>query len=224
MSKIKSIGVQFSNSTVRMYMNDPVVELEMGSGRDTSPYRLKINGDTIGCETVAKLIIDDKIYTFADPYITPTYQDQGWGDEEVAWKRKLGLDCFSTIQEALGTNMIDQFLDTPFPTDDVVQKRKRQIEMQISKELYEKRKEREEEKRREEKRREEEKKKLKENQQAYSLDPGYGISAGVGGGTVYIGDVIASDSDNSVGVMGVSFSREELEALKEAARNMKLPV
>lgn len=47
MSKVKSIGIQFANGTVRMYLNEPEVELEIGKPDDTCPYRVKINGDTM---------------------------------------------------------------------------------------------------------------------------------------------------------------------------------
>ena len=213
MSKIHSLGVQFTNSTVRMYLNDPQIQLEIGHGRDTSPLRLKINGDTIGCETIAKLIIDGKIHTFLDPYIIPVYKDKGWVEEEIAWKGKLGQDCFNAIQDALGGDgMISQFLDTPFPKDEDVQKRKRLMEMQISKELYEKRKEKEERERKEK----EEQEKLKANQQSYTVNPSdYSISEV---GSIAINDVITGSSEIGIGLAGVSFTREEIAALKKAAK------
>ena len=212
MSKVNNLGIQYATGTVRMYLNDPVIELEIGSGIGTSKYRLKINGDTIGCETVAKLFIDGQVYTFSDPYIEPTYQDKDWSEEEVAWRKKLGLDCFMKIQEAIGVNIVDHFDNVPFTDDDVIQKKKRQIEMQISKELYEKRKEREEEK------------KLRENQQGISVSQYGNGTIGVQRRTVTYSDLVTQDNDTKVGVLGLQFGREEIEALKEVAKNMKPPV
>ena len=178
--RIRQIGVQFTNSTVKIYSNYPSVELEVGHARDTSPYRVKINGDTIGCETIAKLIIDDKIYTFPDPFIEPTYQDPDWFDEKLAWRKSLGNDCFTVIEEALDSSeIISKFLDTPFTKDEEVQKKKMVIEMHISKDLYAKRKEREEAKK---KREEEEKSKSK------SISTGYSLN---GTGTVKLTDVVS---------------------------------
>jgi hypothetical protein len=220
MSKVNNLGIQYANGTVRMYLNDPVIELEIGSGIDTSKYRLKINGDTIGCETVAKLFIDEQVYTFADPYIKPSYQDKDWSEEEVAWKKKLGLDCFMKIQEAIGVNIVDHFDNVPFPSDDVIQKKKRQIEMQISRELYDKRKEREEEKRKRE-----EERKLRENQQGTVLINQYpGITGNTGVSVVKFSDVITQEDDGKLGMLGIPFDRDEIQALKEVVKNMKPPV
>ena len=219
MSKVNNLGIQYATGTVRMYLNDPVIELEIGSGIGTSKYRLKINGDTIGCETVAKLFIDGQVYTFSDPYIEPTYQDKDWSEEEVAWRKKLGLDCFMKIQETIGVNIVDHFDNVPFTADDVIQKKKRQIEMQISKELYEKRKEREEEKRKRE-----EEKKLRENQQGISVIQYGNVTIGSQRRTVTYSDLVTQDNDTKVGMLGLQFGREEIEALKEVAKNMKPPV
>ena len=213
MSKIHSIGIQYANSSVRMYMNDPAIELRMGSEQDLSLYRLKINGDTMDCRDIAKLIIDGKIYTFTDPYIRPSYKDKGWSEEETAWKIKLGLDCFTTIQEALEPNMLEQILEAPFPKDDEVQKRKRQMEMQISKDLYEKRKEKEELER---KAQEERERNEREWMEKYLADPQSQLgTAKIASNVIYANASI----DTSVDREPISFSREEIRALKEMAKD-----
>ena len=137
MSKVKSIGIQYANGTVRMYLNEPAVELEMGLPDDTCPYRVKINGDTIECRDVAKLIIDEMIVSYPDPYIKiPVPRNQ---EEVRAWRSKLGLSAFSDIWRAVSGNtndMIDLFAKAELKSDDEIEKAKRVIELQVAKEMY----------------------------------------------------------------------------------------
>lgn len=137
MSKVKSIGIQYANGTVRMYLNEPVVELELGSMKDTSPYRVKINGDTIECRSIAKLIIDEWAASYPDPYIEiPSVRIK---EELTIWRSKLGLSAFSDIWRIVSDNasdMIDIFSKTQLKSDDEIEKAKKVIEMQVAKEMH----------------------------------------------------------------------------------------
>lgn len=138
MSKVKSIGIQFANGTVRMYLNEPAVELEIGKPDDTCPYRVKINCDTIECREIAKLIIDDWVVSYPDPYIKmPSVRSK---DEVRIWRSKLGLSAFSDIWRVVSDNasdMIDIFSKAELKSDDEIEKAKRVIEMQVAKEMHE---------------------------------------------------------------------------------------
>lgn len=146
MSKVNSIGIQFANGTVRMYLNEPTVELEIGKPDDTCPYRVKINGDTMECREIAKLIIDNWTVSYPDPYIKiPTIRNK---DELAAWRSKLGLAAFSDIWRVVSDNasdMIDQFSKTELKSDIEIEKAKKVIEMQVAKEMHELRKNKPEE-------------------------------------------------------------------------------
>lgn len=138
MSKVKSIGIQFANGTVRMYLNEPAVELEIGKPDDTCPYRVKINGDTMECREIAKLIIEDWVVSYPDPYIKiPSVRNK---DELQIWRSKLGLSAFSDIWRVVSDNandMIDIFSKTELKSDDEIEKAKKVIEMQVAKEMHE---------------------------------------------------------------------------------------
>ena len=137
MSKVKSIGIQYANGTVRMYLNEPAVELEIGKPDDTCPYRVKINGDTIECRDIAKLIIDDWAVSYPDPYIKiPSIRN---GEELKAWRSKLGLSAFSDIWRVVSDNandMIDLFSKAELKSDVEIEKAKKVIEMQVAKEMH----------------------------------------------------------------------------------------
>ena len=141
MGKVNYIGIQFANGTVRMYLNEPAVELEIGKPDDTCPYRVKINGDTMECREIAKLIIDGWTVSYPDPYIKIP---QTRSKEEVRiWRSKLGLTAFSDIWRAVSDNandMIDMFSKTSLKSDDEIEKAKKVIEMQVAKEMHEIRK------------------------------------------------------------------------------------
>lgn len=224
MSKINSIGIQFANGTVRMYLNEPVVELELGSMKDTSPYRVKINGDTIECRSIAKLVIDEWSVSYPDPYIEiPSVRIK---EELNAWRSKLGLAAFSDIWRVVSDNksdMIDIFSKTELKSDVEIEKAKKLIEMQVAKETYEKRKEFEEKQRKER----EEKERNLANPQTFISPPNY-INSPSNVGTVKISDVISADYDQVLAVADrnevISFSMDEIKALKEAVKNMNPPV
>lgn len=139
MSKVKSIGIQFANGTVRMYLNEPVVELEIGKPDDTYPYRVKINGDTMGCRDIAKLIIDNWVVSYPDPYIKIPSEIRN-NEELQIWRRKLGLSAFSDIWRVVGDNandMLDSFSKAELKSDAEIEKAKKVIEMQVAKEMHE---------------------------------------------------------------------------------------
>jgi hypothetical protein len=137
MSKVKNIGIQFANGTVRMYLNEPTVELEIGKPDDTCPYRVKINGDTMECREIAKLIVDDWVVSYPDPYIKiPSIRSS---DELKAWRSKLGLSAFSDIWRVVSDNsndMIDVFSKAELKSDAEIEKAKKVIEMQVAKEMH----------------------------------------------------------------------------------------
>lgn len=138
MSKVKSIGIQFANGTVRMYLNEPAVELEIGKPDDTCPYRVKINGDTMECREIAKLIVDNWVVSYPDPYIKiPSVRNK---DELQIWRSKLGLSAFSDIWRVVSDNandIIDMFSKAELKSNDEIEKTKRVIEMQVAKEMHE---------------------------------------------------------------------------------------
>jgi hypothetical protein len=129
-----------------MYLNEPVVELELGSMKDTSPYRVKINGDTIECRSIAKLVIDEWSVSYPDPYIEiPSVRIK---EELNAWRSKLGLAAFSDIWRVVSDNandMIDLFSKAQLKSDDEIEKAKKVIEMQVAKEMHELKKDQPEE-------------------------------------------------------------------------------
>ena len=137
MSKVKSIGIQYANGTVRMYLNEPAVELELGLPDDTCPYRVKINGDTIDCRDISKLIVDNWVVSYPDPYIKiPVPRNQ---EEVRAWRSELGLSAFTDIYHVVSDNandMIDIFPKAELKSDDEIDKAKRVIEMQVAKEMH----------------------------------------------------------------------------------------
>ena len=137
MSKVNSIGIQYANGTVRMYLNEPVVGLEIGKPDDTCPYRVKINGDTIECRDIAKLIIDNCALSYPDPYIKiPSIRNK---EELAIWRSKLGLSAFSDIWRIVSDNasdMIDVFSKTELKSDEEIEKAKKVIEMQVAKEMH----------------------------------------------------------------------------------------
>ena len=145
MSKVKSIGIQFANGTVRMYLNEPAVELEIGKPDDTCPYRVKINGDTMECREIAKLIVDNWVVSYPDPYIKiPSVRNK---DELQIWRSKLGLSAFSDIWRVVSDNandMIDLFSKAQLKSDDEIEKKK-VIEMQVAKQMHELKKDQPEE-------------------------------------------------------------------------------
>lgn len=104
MSKVKSIGIQFANGIVRMYLNEPAVELVIGKPDDTCPYRVKINGDTMECREIAKLIVDNWAVSYPDPYIKiPSVRNK---DELQIWRSKLGLSAFSDIWRVVSDSLL----------------------------------------------------------------------------------------------------------------------
>lgn len=137
MSKVKNIGIQFANGTVRMYLNEPAVELEIGKPDDTCPYRVKINGDTMECREIAKLIVNDWFRSYPDPYIKiPSVRNK---DELQIWRSRLGLSAFSDIWRVVSDNdndMIDIFSKAELKSDDEIEKAKKVIEMQVAKEMH----------------------------------------------------------------------------------------
>lgn len=141
--KVHSIGFQFANSTVKVYYNDPQIAVEIGSASDTSPYRVKVNGDTIGCETIAKVIIDGKIHTFADPFIKGSFSSR---DEVTEWRKNIGLECFERILHSVDPDesAFAEFLKAEFKDGIEAEKKKKILEMKVAKtvrELREARKE-----------------------------------------------------------------------------------
>ena len=227
MSKVKSIGIQFANGTVRMYLNEPAVELEIGKPDDTCPYRVKINGETIECRSIAKLIIDGLAVSYPDPYIKiPSVRIP---EELNAWRSKLGLSAFSDIWRAVSDNandMIDVFSKAELKSDEEIEKAKKLIEMQVAKETYEKRKELEEKERKEreeqERREQEFREKQIANPQTFIAPPNC-INSPSQLGTVKISDIVGADYDQGIGLSGrtriISFSRDEIEVLKQMAKN-----
>ena len=222
MSKVKRIGIQFANGTVRMYLNEPAVELEIGKPDDTCPYRVKINGDTIECRSIAKLIVNDWFRSYPDPYIEiPSVRIK---EELAAWRSKLGLSAFSDIWRVVSDNasdMIDSFSKVELKSDEEIEKAKRLIEMQVAKETYEKRKELEEKERKERKEQELREKQLA-NPHGYVSTTEF-INSPTQVGTLKISDIISADTSTEVNTGMISFSREEIEALKEMAKN-SLPI
>lgn len=213
MSKVKCIGIQYANGTVRMYLNEPEVGLVIGKPDDTCPYRVRINGETIECRDIAKLIIDNWVTSYPDPYIKiPSVRIK---EELNAWRSKLGLSAFSDIWRIVSDNandMIDLFSKAELKSDVEIEKAKKLIEMQVAKETHEKRKELEEKERKE---REEREKYLANPQPSI---PSHLINPQPQLGTVKISDVISADfSIDQKGL--ISFSREEIEALKQIAKN-----
>ena len=138
MSKVNSIGIQYANGTVRMYLNEPVVGLEIGKPDDTCPYRVKINGDTIECRDISKLIIDNCVVSYPDPYIKiPSIRNK---EELQIWRSKLGLSAFSDIWRGVSDNandMIELFSKAELKSDVEIEKAKKVIEMQVAKEMHE---------------------------------------------------------------------------------------
>lgn len=137
--KVHSIGFQFANSTVKVYYNDPQIAVEIGAASDTSPYRVKVNGETIGCETIAKLIIDGKIHTFSDPFIKGSdFTDR---DEVVEWRKNLGLECFERILHSVDPDetAFAEFLKAPFKDGIEAEKKKKIIQLKVAKVVREKR-------------------------------------------------------------------------------------
>lgn len=138
MSKVKSIGIQFANGTVRMYLNEPEVCLEIGKPDDTCPYRVRINGDTMECREIAKLIVDNWVVSYPDPYINiPSERNK---EELRVWRSKLGLSAFSDIWRVVSDNtndMIGIFSKVELKSDYEIEKAKRVIEMQVAKEMHE---------------------------------------------------------------------------------------
>ena len=136
--KVHSIGFQFSNSTTKVYYNDPQIAVEIGAASDTSPYRVKVNGDTIGCETIAKVIIDGKIHTFADPFMKGSFTAR---DEVIEWRKQIGLECFERILHAVDPDetAFAEFLKAPFKDGIEAEKKKKTIEMKVAKAVREKR-------------------------------------------------------------------------------------
>ena len=212
--KIHSIGFQFADSTVKLFPDEPSVNLEVSSGRDRSPYRVRVNGLVIECETVAKLFINGKVYTCTDPYISPSYQDKGWQEEEIAWRKHLGSECFDKILNAMKTDMVDRLLDAEFPKDDEVQKKKRLLEKKIAKELHE---------RRIEKRKREMEAAKKVAEAKVSAITTSNVSNGRTypmGGLVKIDRAISIDKAVTTSAwITPQFTKEEVEALKESVKN-----
>jgi hypothetical protein len=136
--KVHSIGFQFSNSTTKVYYNDPQIAVEIGAASDTSPYRVKVNGDTIGCETIAKVIIDGKIHTFADPFMKGSFTAR---DEVIEWRKQIGLECFERILHAVDPDetAFAEFLKAPFKDGIEAEKKKKTIELKVAKAVREKR-------------------------------------------------------------------------------------
>ena len=146
MSKVKSIGIQFANGTVRMYLNEPEVALEISKPDDMCQYRVRINGDMIECREIAKLIIDSWVVSYPDPYIKlPTAMKK---EELCVWRSKLGLTAFSDILRVVSDNandMIDMFSKAELKSDDEIEKAKKVIEMQVAKQMHELKKDQPEE-------------------------------------------------------------------------------
>jgi hypothetical protein len=136
--KVHSIGFQFANSTTKVYYNDPQIAVEIGAASDTSPYRVKVNGDTIGCETIAKVIIDGKIHTFSDPFIKGSFTARV---EVIEWRKHVGLECFERILHSVDPDetAFAEFLKAPFKDGIEAEKKKKMIELKVAKAVREKR-------------------------------------------------------------------------------------
>lgn len=136
--KVHSIGFQFANSTTKVYYNDPQIAVEIGAASDTSPYRVKVNGDTIGCDTIAKVIIDGKIHTFSDPFIKCSFSSR---DEVTEWRKHIGLECFERILHSVDPDesAFAEFLQAPFKDGIEAEKKKKILEMKVAKAVREKR-------------------------------------------------------------------------------------
>lgn len=136
--KVHSIGFQFVNSTTKVYYNDPQIAVEIGAASDTSPYRVKVNGESIGCDTIAKVIIDGKIHTFADPFMKCSFTDR---DEVTEWRKHVGLECFERILHSVDPDetAFAEFLSTPFKDGIEAEKKKKMIELKVAKAVREKR-------------------------------------------------------------------------------------
>ena len=142
-NKVHSIGFQFANSTVKVYYNDPQIAVEIGATSDTSPYRVKVNGETIGCETIAKVIIDGKIHTFADPFMKGSFSAR---DEVIEWRKHVGLECFERILHSVDPDesAFAEFLKAPFKDGIEAEKKKKMLEMKVAKTVREQREARKE--------------------------------------------------------------------------------
>lgn len=141
--KVHSIGFQFVNSTTKVYYNDPQIAVEIGAASDTSPYRVKVNGESIGCETIAKVIIDGKIHTFADPFMKGSFTAR---DEVIEWRKHVGLECFERILHAVDPDetAFAEFLKAPFKDGIEAEKKKKMLEMKVAKTVREQREARKE--------------------------------------------------------------------------------
>lgn len=137
MSKVHRLAVQFKDGTVKMFYNDPPITLHLGQPTvDSVLYILEVAGYSMDCARIAKLVIDDQIYTFEDAFIRDQISRKGV-ELRDEWIKKLGLDAFSTIEAHLAQGY-DKSLSSivsnnDFKSDQDIEKKKRLYEMQIAK-------------------------------------------------------------------------------------------
>ena len=142
MSKVHRLAVQFKDGTVKMFYNDPQISLMLGQlSKDSVLYTLEVADSSIDCAKIAKLVIDDQIYTFEDAFIRDQISNKGV-ELRNEWIKKLGLDAFSTIEAHLAQGD-DKYLssivaNSRFKSDQDIEKKKRLYEMQIAKIVHSK--------------------------------------------------------------------------------------
>ena len=149
MSKVHRLAVQFKDGSAKMYYNDPQISLKLGNlaSDDTVPYCLEVAGDRdlIDCARIAKLVIDDRIYTFEDAFIRDQNQITSlMGEMYDEWIMKLGLDAFTTIEAHLAQGdekcMSSMLANCEFKSKFDIEKKKRLYKMQIAKNVHSKNK------------------------------------------------------------------------------------
>lgn len=137
MSKVHRLAVQFKDGTVKMFYNDPPISLRLGQfPMDSVLYTLEVASSSIDCARIAKLVIDDQIYTFEDAFIRDQISNERV-ELRNEWIKKLGLDAFSTIEAHLAQgedkSLSSIVANSSFKSDQDIEKKKRLYEMQIAK-------------------------------------------------------------------------------------------
>lgn len=137
MSKVHRLAVQFKDGTVRMFYNDPQIALRLGQlSSGSMMYTLEVASSSIDCARIAKLVIDDQIYTFEDAFIRDQISNKRV-EERNEWIKKLGLDAFSTIEAHLAQeddeSLSSIVANNEFKSDQDIEKKRRLYEMQIAK-------------------------------------------------------------------------------------------
>jgi hypothetical protein len=122
-----------------MFYNEPQITLQLHSNH--VPYILVVAGISIDCARIAKLVIDDQLYTFEDAFIRDQISNKGV-EESKEWRKKLGLDAFYTIEAHLAQgddeSLSSIVANSEFKSDQDVEKKKRLYEMQIAKIVHSK--------------------------------------------------------------------------------------